>query len=273
LIPSFDDAVLDSISRTLGDALVGSNISRLFEACGIEDQTGESTKWKRLYYTFIEIQRTDRCANRIGALIESALAPARWTSNDASYHALREEVNRALVMSGLEVGPNGKLHSVKAASTLDEAKERANRLRAILEKRGVHAAVLASCRDLLLKDGNYFHAVFEATKSIADRLRQMSGSRLDGNALVDETLEKGARPFPMIALNRFDSPSLVNEQQGIAHLTRGLFHAFRNVLSHEPAVRWTIAEEDALDMMTIASLVHRRLDRATVTTQFQSKRP
>jgi hypothetical protein len=99
------------------------------------------------------------------------------------YPHVREDLNRALVIVGLEVAPTGKLQRVRAASTLDEAHERANRLRAILQQRGVHSAVLSACSKLILRDDNYFHAVFEVTKSVADPLRAKVGSKLDGNLL------------------------------------------------------------------------------------------
>jgi uncharacterized protein (TIGR02391 family) len=172
-------------------------------------------------------------------------------------------------MIGLEVGPSGKLRPARVASTLDEAHERANKLRALLQQRGVHPAVLAACNKLVLRDDNYFHAAFEVTKSIADRLRSLVGSKLDGNPLIDATIECGSRLFPLVALNSYDSESLRNEQRGVAHLTRGLFHAFRNVTAHEPANAWTVTQQDALDMISTASLIHRRLDAAIVTTAFQ----
>ncbi len=206
MIPVFDDAVVDSLSRTLADALVGSDITRMFNACDIIDSSGEQTKWKRLYYTFNELQRVDKCANRIGQFVQSALAPARWSAKKDQYDSVRHSANQTLLLVGLEVRADGKLHSVKTAATLDEATERANRLRAKLEQRSVHPEVLKFSRRLLIRDGNYFHAVFEATKSIMDRLRVMSTSSADGNVLIDETLERGQRPFPLVALNRYDTP-------------------------------------------------------------------
>lgn len=269
MVPSLPDGSLDAISRALGDAMIGSDITRVFGACGITDVSGESTKWKRLYYTFASLQGSDKCGNKVIVFIESALSPARWSSRSEEYARIREAVNRSLLFAGIKIGPNGKAVAVKAASTLDEASERANRLRAKLAQRSVHPEVLKSCSNLLLKDTNYFHAVFEVTKGVMDRLRAMASSKSDGNMLIDETLECGKRPFPIVALNRYDSPSLQNEQKGIAHLARGLVHAFRNVTSHEPQTTWTIPEEDALDMMAVASLIHRRLDNAVVTSAFQ----
>jgi uncharacterized protein (TIGR02391 family) len=269
MIPQFNDASLDALSRTLGEALVGSDMTRMFRACHVTDTSGESTKWKRIYHTFAGRQREDRCANALGAFIETALAPARWSGRRDEYAQVRDALNETLLLSGIELGADGKLRLVKAATNLDESSERANRLSAKLKQRSVHPSVLKFSQRLLIRDGNYFHAVFEATKGVMDRLRTLSGSCADGNALIDETLECGRRPFPIVALSRYDTPSLQNEQKGIAHMARGLVHAFRNVTAHEPQVEWNISEADALDMMSTASLIHRRLDAAVVTTAYQ----
>jgi hypothetical protein len=55
----------------------------------------------------------------------------------------------------------------------------ASALRKALVERKVHADVLKFCRAELLVD-NYFHAVFEATKSVAEKLRQKTGLGSDG---------------------------------------------------------------------------------------------
>jgi len=64
---------------------------------------------------------------------------------------------------------DGKFHRVKHARTLSEAEEMASRLLSALARRGVHGDVLAYCQTEFLQD-NPFHAVLEATKSLADKL-------------------------------------------------------------------------------------------------------
>ena len=83
-------------------------------------------------------------------------------------------LNRALAFSGLAVDAAGELVSADHVKTLPEAARRADELRANLVRRGVHAAVLRFCRAELVAD-NYFHAVLEAGKSIADKLRDDGG--------------------------------------------------------------------------------------------------
>jgi uncharacterized protein (TIGR02391 family) len=43
---------------------------------------------------------------------------------------------------------------------------------------------------------------------------------------------------------------------------KGVFGTFRNVTAHAPKIHWTIEEQDALDLLTMVSYLHRRLDRA-----------
>ncbi|SAL09854.1 Protein of unknown function (Hypoth_ymh) [Caballeronia sordidicola] len=64
---------------------------------------------------------------------------------------------------------------------------RAGRLKAALESRTVYEDVLSYCRAELL-DGNYFHAVFEATKGVAERIRTLSGLNGDGADFVNKAL-------------------------------------------------------------------------------------
>jgi hypothetical protein len=52
---------------------------------------------------------------------------------------------------------------------------------------------------------------------------------------------------------------------GDAHFVRGVVGAFRNPDSAEPKVEFSLTEKDALDMLATISMVHRRLDQATVT--------
>jgi uncharacterized protein (TIGR02391 family) len=45
---------------------------------------------------------------------------------------------------------------------------------------------------------------------------------------------------------------------------KGLFSAFRNPAAHAPRVAWATSRSDSLDMLTLASMLHHRLDKAYV---------
>ena len=147
---------------------------------------------------------------------------------------------------------------------MNEADERASRLRTTLLNRSVHPDVLQFCRAELVQS-NYFHAVFEATKSVADKIRVKSGLVTDGSQLVDEAFGLGQSGHPRLAFNSLQTPTDRSEHTGLMTLIKGLFGAFRNTTAHAPKIYWPIAEQDALDILSLASLIHRRLDSAVRT--------
>lgn len=131
-------------------------------------------------------------------------------------------------------------------------------------RRHLHTDVLRACREELLEDENLFHAVLEATKSVAQKLREKSGLDCDGNKLVERAL--GAKQgFPVVAFNTLTTDTLRSEHRGIADLMRGVFSAFRNPTAHEPKVVFKVSEEDAWDLLSLCSLLRRRLDSAART--------
>ena len=67
---------------------------------------------------------------------------------------LRDELNKVLSFSGLELGEDGSIRRTSAVSTLSEAEKRAKGLRNKLEARGVHPDVLKFCKAELLQN-NY----------------------------------------------------------------------------------------------------------------------
>jgi uncharacterized protein (TIGR02391 family) len=109
---------------------------------------------------------------------------------------------------------------------------------------------------------NYFHAVLEAAKSVADKLRTLTGVSGDGSPLVDATCSLSTGP--RVAFNSLATDWERSEQTGTAALLKGLFSTFRNPTAHAPKLLWAVSRRDALDMLTLTSMLHRRLDDATV---------
>jgi len=186
------------------------------------------------------------------------LRPERYAKIPHRFETLRAAANRALAFSGLAVDSSGQIIAVQRAETLWDAQRRADELRADLSIRGVHPDVLRFCRAELVAD-NYFYAVLEATKSIADKLRAKSGLSEDGARLVDAALCGAA---PKLAINELTTESQRSEQAGFANLVKGVFGMFRNPTAHEGRALWGISKVDAVDLLSVASLIHRRLDAA-----------
>ena len=116
--------------------------------------------------------------------------------------------------------------------------------------------VLRFCKAELVAD-NYFHAVLEVVKSVADKLRTKTGLTEDGGTLLDRAL---SGDIPMLGINPLQTTSHRSEQKGFANLVRGTFGMFRNPVAHEARIHWPMSKDDAEDLLSLVSLIHRRLD-------------
>ncbi|MGA8708198.1 MAG: TIGR02391 family protein [Steroidobacteraceae bacterium] len=259
----FTASHLQAIADALGDTsagLTGSEIGHLLAVCKIADTDPTMTKRHRLYNPFAHDQNTRQHRRHILAFIRHSTKPERFAREPERFEPMRMMLNRALAFAGLSVDATGALESVEQARTLSEAERRAEELRADLATRGVHPDVLRFCRSELLAD-NYFHAVLEAVKSVADKLRTRTGLTDDGNTLIDRAL---SGDLPMLAINPLRTESERSEQRGFANLVRGTFGMFRNITAHEARIHWAMSKSDAEDLLSLVSLIHRRLDGATM---------
>jgi len=186
-IPSIQKNILEKACDVLGDTetgLTGSEIGKYLRQCNIVDVNPGMTKRIRLFEALEQKQDKDRCANNIFAFITTVMNPVLHVGHKEYFERKRKELNEVLSFAGYILNNQGQIQEVQAAKTLDEAEQRADTLKKTLRDRRVHPDVLLFCRAELLQD-NYFHAVFEATKSIADKIRTKSGLVSDGSALVD----------------------------------------------------------------------------------------
>ena len=117
------------------------------------------------------------------------------------------------------------------------------------------------CRAELLEE-NYFHSIFEAAKSIFDRLRELTGLEQDGAKLIDTVFSIDR---PLLVINGLCTDSEKSEHKGFATLLKGIYGTFRNPFAHAAKIKWATSETDALDILSTISFVHRRLDEAQKT--------
>ncbi len=251
-VPPFDAQQLTSIAKILADThtgLTGAQIGYLLQDCRIPDVASDMTKWKRLFNAFVEFQNQRKFGNHVVVFINRAMNPVQYSGSPSGFDSRRDELNAVLAFCGM---------TVAHAKDLPEALERANRLKAALVSRQVHDDVLRFCKAEFLQK-NYFHAIFEAMKSIAAKIRSLSGLTTDGADLVTQAF--GGRS-PLLAVNSLKTETDKGEQRGFANLLIGLFGTIRNPLAHNPKLEWDMSEQDALDILTTASLIHRKLDKA-----------
>ena len=83
--------------------------------------------------------------------------------------------------------------------------------------------------------------------------------------MVNATLTN--KSGPILAINAGRTGTDRSEQSGFANLVTGLLGLYRNPTAHDPKLRRTVTDDDLLEALTTMSMVHRRLDNATVRTR------
>lgn len=227
---------------------------------GLTDDGPDQTKWIRLFNALSNAQNKHSVGNHTVQLINAVMRPEAYLARPELFKSRQTALNQVLSFAGFRVLDDGRVgHTVKA-TTLDEALARAGRLEHQLRTRGVHPKVLAFCRAELVQS-NYFHAVLEAMKSLKVRINELARIDGDGASLIEAAfgLSQGR---PLLAINGLRNQTDEGEQKGFAQLLKGLFGMIRNPLAHHAKLEWDMPEQDALDILTTLSFVHRKLDIA-----------
>ena len=265
-VPPFSAAIIEAVAGVIGDTtngLTGSQISQRLREVPIPDVDPTNTKWKRLYNAMAAHQNGHKNGESVVGLIHAVMKPARFVGDPAQFSHLQGRLNEVLVLEGLRVSDKGRVVRLRAgaATTLDEAASRAGQVRTELHRRRTHQEVVQYCTDELLAKNN-FHACLEATKSVPGRLRTMTGLGGDGAKIVRDTLLPSDRP--LVSINSGHTDTDCSEQAGFANVALGLVGLYRNPTAHEPKIRRVVSEEELLEALTTLSMIHRRLDHATV---------
>lgn len=103
-------------------------------------------------------------------------------------------------------------------------------------------------------------------RSLGGFLGHDDGARVTRDDLVRwRQAEKARGDAPILAINPRRTRSERDEQKGLVNLVLGCYGMFRNPTSHEARIHWPLSLQDAEDLMSMVSLIHRRLDGAQYT--------
>lgn len=272
---TLDQQQLKAICGILGhtsQGLTKSELSNLLGQCGIQILDDGSRRYS--YGFIIGLNKKDwlynclamelnrkKSFNKVFAFFQAALNPALYTQMDdrAKYQYLIEETNKVLLLAGLSIDQSGTLIEVEQAQSLQEVDQRVNHLKKALYDRSIHSEVQRYCiEDYLRKD--YYDAVFEAAKGLAERVRQITGLTTDGGTLFQTAFSKND---PYLFFNSMQSDSERNEFTGLKELLEAIFHLIRNPAAHTPKINWKSDETKALDVLTLISFAHKYLDECS----------
>ena len=272
IVRSLDQQQLKALCGVVAhtsQGLTKSELTVLLGQCGIcaVDDGSSRSQWgytiglnKRdwLYICLATEINNSHSLSKVFSFLQAALNPARYTSVDSrqQYRYLLEETNKILLFAGLLIDQSGRLKEVSQAHTLTEVDQRVNRLKKALYDRAIHSEVQKYCVEDYLR-ADYYDAVFEAAKGLAERVRQISGLTMDGGALFQTAFSQNK---PYIFFNAMKTESERSEFIGLKELLEAIFHLVRNPAAHTPKVNWKTDETKALDILTLISFAHKYLD-------------
>ena len=195
-------------------------------------------------------------------LIKALNEPVVYSMDPEGFRAFCSGLNRILRFYGVEYGDDGEFHNVDPTRTLSEAERRFKALENKMTSRRIHYQVRKYCKAEYMEE-DYFHAVVEAYKGLAERIREQTGSTSDGLELMKQSFERPSQVksgYPKLAFNTLATVTERNEHDGFLDLLSGCTRFFRNPMSHTPKVKWHRDVNDAVDCLTLISLLHFILD-------------
>jgi uncharacterized protein (TIGR02391 family) len=257
MVQKFDDLALRNISEILAEQWTHSIITKEFASASIAE-IGGSNKSDRVFNALKVKQQRDNCGNNVLALVVGLLNPKRHSDEDG-FEKLRARVNEKLIFEGIEISKEGKAQAVKKAATLSEAKERSQKIKQKIHGMMIHHEIIPYCEAEWLRE-NYFHAILEIAKSVAEKLRQISGLTSDGAELVDTCFALGKDNRPMLAFNTLATDSQQSEHKGFSNFLKGFFSMYRNPKAHNVKILEDTQITEMSEVLIVATIIHRRLD-------------
>ena len=103
---------------------------------------------------------------------------------------------------------------------------------------------------------NFTNAILDSIYFLSDVVREKTGLEADGVSLVGQAF--GGK-HPKLKINKLQTESEQNVQQGIEHILRGVYQAFRNPRSHE---KYTDNQEDADSIVVFIDYLVRVIDQS-----------
>jgi uncharacterized protein (TIGR02391 family) len=255
-------STIEAVSQIIGstdEGLTGGQIERELARCQLPDP-GPITKARRISGALVQAQAVEKTCKPVLRFLLAVMEPQSYVDQRRVFTDRQDRLNAVLVFEGVRINDEGKVAAGAKASTLSAAAEHASSLRSELVRRATHDAVFASCTTELL-ERNTFHALLEATKGLADRVRCLTGYAIDGAKLATETF---LGDHPRLVINAMQSETDHGEQRGFGNVVIGVFGLYRNPVAHDPRLKRSVSDEELLEALGVLSMLHRRLDTARV---------
>jgi hypothetical protein len=257
-VKPFEETILKRLANILGDTntgLTSTEIGEIFADLEIPDPTPALTKRTRLLNAWLDLQATQKSGDPVVAFVDHATGlnfAHRWRNTPSRDRRLLNEF----------LAHCGKLLSDAAPPTTSAAcnGHPIAVLLSELQRRHAHTFVLTQCGKAGISSTNR-EILKDAAATLKRRIRQLAGKPAEGPPLLG-VFYKGDADAPALRINNWRTPDQHAEQRGIAEIVAGIFRMLDRPQGSSHNANCPADELDALDVLSIVSFVHRKLDGA-----------
>lgn len=247
------------------DMISDGEVGALLVGSGVEDVYSYSGRHHRLFHALKEQQGKDGGAGTIAIFLRRTGEHLKRRRGEEALQEYRRKINSILSYAGLALDETLKLTDFDASKpiySIPDAETRAESLNRAVKQRRLHPDILLSTRPEFILDRGYYHCVLEASKLLQEKLRAKTGLRIEGPAIAEHALSFSMQRPPMLALNQFENENDQAEQFTLMCMLKGLLLTFQDEQTRVYRKGWHMDFEDALDLLSLISFFHRKIDKA-----------
>ncbi|MCD2257402.1 TIGR02391 family protein [Lactobacillus sp. CC-MHH1034] len=262
---SIDNTVIENISKVLGEYTTGGKITSMFHALKLvdfdetENRGITTTKWRRLNESITYKCSITKNAKPFFETIEYIMRPQNFLDKPNVWHNGLHDINAQLIFYGYELTDAGKIVHIKSVSSFSDAQNRLKSFSNKLDEINIHPEVKKYCQKEFLEE-DYFHAVFEASKGLLQRVRNLSELSEDGQQLIDVALNRN-RPVILIKGNKLETKTELSQYNGLKELLKAIIFLYRNPQAHIPKLYDSTSVDDAVSAFSVISVAQSILDK------------
>ncbi|MCW7479457.1 TIGR02391 family protein [Leptospira bandrabouensis] len=145
---------------------------------------------------------------------------------------------------------------VRKAHNLTEEEIKDEAISHQFEERNIHSFLPSKIKKLF-DDGHYSQCTFESFKYLDKEIARLANLSESGYSLMMKAFSENA---PLIKLNKLNSVSDKDEQQGYKFIFSGSILGIRNPRGHEYEIEDNL--DDCLDHLSFISMLLRKLEKS-----------
>lgn len=268
-VPSIDPTYLTMICDalvSLDDVISDGELGILLLSSDIPDANPNASRHRRLLTAMIAEQERARCADSIAKFLRRTGYHIKTKRGEEAYKRYIREINQIMSFAGLELDIDANLtplvDGTKKMYVAPEAEERAKQIKALIKARNLHPDLELSCRPEFFVRSGYFVFLTEATKVLLEKVKSKSNLHTEGPGIAEQAFAFPWKGEPILAFNQFETDNDRSEQFSLMVLLKAMFLIVQDEQSGKYRHGWKLSQDDALDLLTVLSFFHRKIDKA-----------